>query len=316
LLLIVLLIVTAVVFLHRQAISDWIELYDYTPPSAISALAADTTMTASAKHLFYLNHPKIAEASSFGTYCKEQEQAIVLGCYHAGEHGIFLLSIASKSELHGVMQVTAAHEMLHAAYERLSAGEKASLDTQLESFYSHGLHDANIKAEIDAYRKTEPGELDNEMHSIFATEVKDLPSSLEAYYRRYFSNRQAIVAQAEHYQEAFRSRETAVKQYDAQLAVLKAKITAGQQSLVQQAATLRAQRAQLNQERASDNVNGYNAAVRTYNQRVETYNTDLASLKAQINQYNAIVVKRNASVLEEQQLAKELSGQSLPSAQP
>lgn len=310
-----LLALTGVLMWQRQAVSDWIMLFDYTPPAAVSSLAKQTTMTSSAEHLFYLNKPMIATKENFGSHCKNIEKTIVLGCYHGGQSGIFILQVTDTSELHGVMQVTAAHEMLHAAYDRLSSSEKQRIDTLLQNYYDHGLKDAAIKAEIDAYRSSEPKELKNEMHSIFGTEVAQLPTALETYYARYFSNRQAVVAQAEQYQQAFRSREAAVKAYDAQLARLQQRINANEATLQARLQELRQLRAKLEAYRSAGNISQYNALVPSYNSLARSYNSLLATTRNQIVEYNNIVVKRNALVVEEQQLVNQLSGSNLSSVE-
>lgn len=314
LLLLFLLVLLGVTWWQRQAIADWIRLYDYTPPATITQLAQQTTMTDRAKHLFYINKPIIADKSQFSGYCKQQEQAIVLGCYHSDEDGIFLLRIDPRSQLHGVMQVTAAHEMLHAAYDRLSPSQRAKVDRELEDFYAHGLQDKSVKAEIDSYKKTEPHSVVNEMHSIFGTEVAHLPADLEQYYTEYFTNRQAVVAQARQYQQAFRSREQAVDRYDKQLARLKQQIEQHQTELLQQAASLKQRNQQMRAMRQRGDIAGYNAAVPGYNQAVDAFNSLLATAKQEIVQYNKIVKQRNALVVEEQQLAQQLSGSDLPAA--
>ncbi len=313
--LLVLLSLVAGVFWQRQAIRDWIQLYGYEPPANIASLAKQTTMTDKAEHLFYLNKPIVASKSAFANYCTNQEQTIVLGCYHSGQDGIFILQIAANSELGGVMQVTAAHEMLHAAYERLAPDEKNRLNELLQNFYDSGLKDKAIKSEVDAYRKTEPGQLLNEMHSIFGTEVAKLPSALQRYYGQYFTNRSSVVIQAERYQSAFRKRELAVKRYDQQLTNLQAVIDSNQGVLTAKAAQLQTARLQLEKDRASGNISAYNAAVPAYNQAVRSYNSLLETTKRQIVQFNTIVTKRNALVVEEQDLVKQLSGDSLPAAQ-
>lgn len=315
LLLVAILGLVGAVFWQRQAISDWIQLYGYEPPTRIVALADQTTMTNSAEHLFYLNKPVVASKTAFADFCTNPEQTIVLGCYHGGQDGIYILSIANSSELNGVMQVTAAHEMLHAAYERLSPDEKSRINKLLQAYYDNELKDLAIKAEVDAYRKTEPGQLLNEMHSIFGTEVANLPAGLETYYTRYFSNRQAVVAQAESYQAAFRKREAQVKKYDAQLNDLQAEITRNEALLSAEGKDLQRARAQLDASKSSGDIASYNAAVPAYNNAVRSYNTLLEKTRQQINTYNAIVAKRNALVVEEQDLVKQLSGESLPGAQ-
>jgi hypothetical protein len=311
--LVLLLAVFGAVIWQRTAIGDWFRLYGYHPSAAITALADETTMTPDARHLFYINRPAIDDKTMFASKCTTQEKAIVLGCYHDGENGIYILSISSKSELNGVMQVTAAHEMLHAAYARLSTSEKTKIDRELQDYYDHGLTDKSIKADVDSYRSSEPGQLLNEMHSIFGTEVAKLPAPLEQYYSRYFTNRQAVVKQAEKYEAAFRSRETAVKHYDTQLTSLKTTIKKEQSDLSKKGAKLDSQRAQVDRYRAQRNYSAYNAGVVSYNALVNQYNDELAQLKSDIHAYNDIVNKRNALVLEEQELVQELNG-NLPAA--
>ncbi len=311
------LLIGAIVALlwQRQAVSDWLVLAGYQPPAAVAALAADTTMTPEAKHLFYLNKPEISDKAEFSKFCSEREHSLVLGCYHGGESGIYLLNIADSSELGGVMEVTAAHEMLHAAYERLSGDERDAVDKQLQDYYDNGLTDKAIKAEVDAYRSSEPDALLNEMHSIFGTEVAKLPPGLAVYYEQYFTDRQAVVSEAERYQDAFRSRQAAIKRYDEQLSRLHAQITDYQKELEQQGSRLDTMRGAMERDRASSNIRGYNAQVPIYNALVNEYNDLRAKLKQKIAEYNALVEKRNAIVLEEQQLIEQLSGSTVPSAQ-
>jgi chromosome segregation ATPase len=44
-----------------------------------------------------------------------------------------------------------------------------------------------------SYATTEPGERDNELHSIFGTEVASLSPELEAHYAKFFSDRSKVV---------------------------------------------------------------------------------------------------------------------------
>ncbi len=300
---------------QRQAVSDWLVLAGYQPPAEVAALAADTTMTPEAKHLFYLNKPEIADKTEFSKFCSEREQSIVLGCYHGGESGIYLLHIADSSELGGVMEVTAAHEMLHAAYDRLSGSERETVDNQLKDYYDNGLTDKAIKAEVEAYRKSEPDSLLNEMHSIFGTEVAKLPPGLSAYYEQYFTNRQAVVREAERYQDAFRSRQATIKRYDEQLSRLHAQITDYQKELEREGSRQDTMRGAMESDRARSDIKGYNEQVPVYNELVNQYNALRLKLKQKIAEYNAIVEKRNAIVLEEQQLIEQLNGSTVPSAQ-
>lgn len=53
------------------------------------------------------------------------------------------------------------------------------------------------------YARTEPGERDNELHSIIGTEVQNISEELEAYYARYFSDRQVVIGLHDSYDSRF-----------------------------------------------------------------------------------------------------------------
>jgi len=303
--------VGAVLYTQQQALIDWWKLRGYAAPAAVAQLATDATMTDQARHLLYVNHPQITGGSTFTSQCPVGgEKTVVLGCYLTNDHGIFIYDV-TDIRLDGVEQVTAAHEMLHAAYDRLSKKERSDVDALLMDYYQTGLTDQRIKDTIEAYKKSEPNDVVNEMHSIFGTEVAELPQALEDYYTQYFTDRHVVTDRTAKYQNEFTSRQKQVADYDAQLAALKTQIDDDERQLTAQKAALEAQSAQLNAQRTAGNIDQYNAAVASYNRAVNTYNTLLAAAKKRIAQYNTIVDQRNAVVLEEQQLTRAISANSL-----
>lgn len=307
-------IVAALLFLSNQrAVLDWLQLRGYAPSSSVAALASADTMTPQAIHAFYVNRPSIDTKSTFSTHCNfATEQSIVLGCYHGNQQGIYILSV-SDARLQGVEQVTAAHEMLHAAYDRLSSKERAHIDGLLQDFYNKNVSDARVRATIDQYRKTEPNDVVNEMHSIFGTELAQLTPALQTYYSRYFTDRLKVVSYAAAYSNEFTSRQQQVAAYDAELKTLKSTIEANTTELSQEQSSLQSARQQLDAERAS-NPGQYNSDVDSYNARVNAYNAKIAATRELINRYNDIVDKRNALAFEEQQLVQAISGNAVPSA--
>ena len=291
---------------ERQNLTDWWRLRNYTAPPVVAQLATQDSMTSYARKVFYVNQPNIIGGSGFGDSCPNNggEQTIVLGCYHSSQSGIYLLNV-SDPLLSGVEQVTAAHEMLHAAYERLSGSDRQRVDEMLQSYYDHDLHDARILSTIAAYQKSEPHDVVNEMHSVFGSEVKTLPLALENYYKRYFHNRGQVVANADKYQAQFTSRQTIVAQDDAALASLKTKIDNQEADLKTKLNSINNQQAVLVKLR-STNVPAYNAAVPGYNQQVDAYNSEADGVQRYIDQFNQLVISRNKVALEEDQLVKEL----------
>ena len=298
---------------EAQPFSDWLKLRDYQPPADIATLASQTTMTNLGKHLFYINHPVIEGKGQFGNDCPNNggEQTIVLGCYHGVENGIFLFQVTDPT-LEGVEQVTAAHEMLHAAYDRLSKSERNFVDSEVEYVYEHDVHDPRILSEIAGYKRTEPTEVENEMHSVFGTEVANLPAPLENYYKQYFTNREAIVNFANQYQAKFTADNNQVAAYDQQLSQLGSQISTNEATLNGDETGLNQQKAQLSSELAKGDVTDYNQGVGGYNAAVVSYNSLINATRSEINQYNQIVQTRNALATQYNNLTAELNS-NLPS---
>ena len=283
-----------VVFLKAQAITDWWQLRNYTPPAAVSSLAAQDTMTPYSSHVFYVNHPQlVSNVTVFRQDCTTAEQTIVLGCYHPNQAGIFVYNV-SDSRLNGVQQVTSAHEMLHAAYDRLSSKEKNYIDGLLQNYYQNDLKDQRLIDTINSYRQTEPNDVVNEMHSVFGTEAPNLPTALENYYKKYFINRAAVVAFAQSYESEFTNRKAQIEAYDQQLTQMKQDIVSLEATLSTQSSQIDADRAKLDTERSAGQVDAYNASVASFNREVDAYNAGVKKLQNEIASYNALVEQRNS----------------------
>jgi len=303
-----------VIYFNAQALTDWWQLRGYTPPPTVTSLAGQDAMTAYSKHVFYVNHPNIESSSvQFRKDCSENEQTIVLGCYHSDQRGIYIYDV-QEPRLAGVEQVTAAHEMLHAAYDRLSGKDKSDVDSMLMDYYKTGLQDQRIKDTIDAYKKTEPNDLVNEMHSIFGTEVANLPTPLEKYYEKYFTNRQVVASFAASYQGEFTSRQDQIKADDAQLDQMKSRIDSQENTLNAQLAQINSDRQRLDSLRSSGQVAQYNAGVTPFNAEVRSYNNGVAALRSDIDAYNQLVQARNAIAQELTSLDKALDTRLVPQA--
>jgi len=283
-----------VVWWQWHALYDWWRLHGYSPPVAISTLVSQDAMTSYGKHLFYINHPQLVTGvNGFRKDCPESEQTIVLGCYRPNEDGIYVYNVQDP-QLQGIQQVTAAHEMLHGAYDRLSAKDRNYIDGLLNDFYNNDEHDQRIIDEINLYKKTEPNSVTNEMHSVFGTEISSLPAPLETYYQKYFSNRGAVTAFANGYQGEFTSRTNQINADDAQLASLKSQISTQEQSLTDQLNQINTDKARLDSLRNSEQIDAYNSGVTSFNNEVDAYNSGVARLQSDIASYNSLVASRNA----------------------
>lgn len=290
-------------FVKRQAIFDWWKLRDYTPSARIVELANSTTLTDSGKHLFYVYHAELQGSEAFNTSCDFSEQSIVLGCYVSGQ-GIYIFDVKDE-RLKGIHEVTAAHEVLHAAYERLNTQERSRIDELTQQTFNQ-LENERIKKTVESYRERDPSIVANELHSILATEVDELPTELETHYAKYFTNRKAVVNYSKQYEQAFSERENRIKEIQQKLESLKNQIDANEKSLAQTKEDLAAQFSNLESQRSSTEANTFNARVRAYNGQVQRYNVQVQQSYALIDQHNALVAEYNKIVGEEKELIQAI----------
>ncbi|HEX8182352.1 MAG TPA: hypothetical protein VF575_02005 [Candidatus Saccharimonadales bacterium] len=305
-LLFTLLAVIIVGFWQQQAIRDWMRLYNYQPAASISQLANQLQFTPQARKLFYVNHPQLEDRTAFNAACsKDDEHTIILGCYHPVDRGIYIYKV-TDARLTGVSQVTAAHEMLHAAYDRLSGRERQRVDTMLQDFYQNKLQSERIKTIIGAYTKSEPNDVVNEMHAIFGTEIVELPGELETYYQQYFQDRSVVTAYAATYQAEFTSRQTQVSSYDKDLQILRQQIDANKIKLETQESKISVLRSQLETSRNAGDIATYNQYVPIYNAQIDAYNNLITMTKSSVARYNQLVQDRNAVALQVADLARSI----------
>jgi hypothetical protein len=306
LVLVLLLGANAAIVWQRQAIGDWLRLRNYQAPNQVVQLAEATAMTDYGSHLFYINHPQLEGKEAFNMHCADRdEETAVLGCYHGDRLGIYVYDVQDK-RLAGVQEVTAAHEMLHQAYDRLGGRERQRVNKLLQDFYDNQLADDDIRTKIDSYRSQKDAVISDEMHSILGTEVRKLPRGLETYYRQYFSDRSRVITYSEAYQGEFKRRKQLVADYDSQLASLKTQIDANKSDLDARAKALKTKEAEINQDIANRDSLEYQADVASYNSQVTAYNAKITATRKLIDSYNSIVAARNDIAVEEQQLQQAL----------
>jgi chromosome segregation ATPase len=276
----------------------------------VQQLAKRDTMTSSAQRVFYINHPNIeSDVSQFRNDCHENEKTIILGCYHSNQAGIFVYNVTDP-RLAGVQEVTSAHEMLHAMYDRLSRSEKKDVNSMLQNYYNNGLHDQRIIDTINSYKQSEPKDLVNEMHSIFGTEIANLPTPLEKYYSRYFINRNAVTSYAAAYQGEFSRREDQLKTYESQLKTLKTQIDNVEQSLNSQQTKIESDRAELDSLKAEGRIAEYNSKVASFNNEVDDYNVLVQRTRTNIRTYNELVDQYNSLAHELASLEKAIDSRT------
>lgn len=301
--LILVVAVAAGIFIQRQYIRDYYVVQTASQQPESTAIAGRLALTGEAEFLYRASQPLVEPAASFNESCKNvsHEHSIVLGCYT--RQRIYIFDVDDE-RLDGVKEVTAAHELLHAVYERLDSSQKVGLNRQLVAT-ADSIEDQRLKDTIAEYKRSDPTQYENELHSILGTEIAVLPTVLEEHYRQYFTDRAKIVGYAKQYEGAFTELEDQIKKYDAELRDLRLQKESLEASLQSRQANLEASRQRLDLLRDSDPA-AYNAAVPAYNAEIQAYNQTIARLKTLVEEYNQIVEKRNALAATQNDLAKQL----------
>jgi cell division protein FtsB len=300
---------------NRTVVADQYRLIGYSPPANIAALSANIGFSDEGQRYFYASHPAIEDKTAFNAACNNTEvHAMVLGCYV--DYNIYVYNV-TDTRLDGVQEVTAAHEMLHAAYDRLSDDEKSDVDGMLQREYDSLSGDADFKERFSVYNSLSQADKLNELHSIFGTEFASLSSELESYYKQYFKDRGVVTTYYASYQSQFdslkkqqdalktqidslkREIDETEKQYDADRNALNSDIQAFNQRASSGGYS---SQSQFNADRA-----GLVARSSALNQTANTINAKIAAYNDAIRQYNELSIQT-------QNLQNSLDSNSVESA--
>jgi chromosome segregation ATPase len=289
------LVAAAFLLVNRQHVIDQVAVWQYQPNGQITALAERASMNDRGKFYFYASQPALEEAQEFNQKCDRKEQSTaILGCY-AGRF-IYIYNVTDE-KLDGIREVTAAHEMLHAAYDRLTGDERTNIDKLLTAEYETLKNDEKLAERMAFYARTEPGERNNELHSVIGTEVANVNPALEEYYKRYFVDRSKIVSLHDKYESVFNNLQSRAENISAELAELGDSIEADSVDYNKQVN-------QLNQD-----IQTFNASADSggFSSQAE-FNAARNSLVERANQLDAMRDEISGKVAQYETLRKELLG--------
>lgn len=271
---IALLAAAAFLLLNQQYVKDQISVFSYKPNSTVQSVENRIDFTAKGKFYFYATQPEVDGSDTFNADCPRQETGNpILGCYSNGR--IYVYDV-TNTELNGIEEVTAAHETLHAVWERTSDSEKARIGALLQDEYKKLSGDADLTARMDYYQRTEPGQFINELHSILGTEQANLSPELETYYKQFFNDRQKVVALHEKYNSVFTGLKT-------QSTTLYTELTTLRDSIDTRTAQYNADIKQLSADIASFNTRANNGDFTS----ISSFNSERAALVARSDQIDA-----------------------------
>ena len=297
----------------------------YQPSSPkIEQLALATTMTPEAQQLFYQQDPKIQPKEKFRSFCRkasqDPEKTIILGCFTSnGYTGSIVIQSISDPRLQGMMEVVAAHEMLHAAYHTFSPQDRQRLEPKLRKA-ARRVTDTNLLSILEAYEDGDPEIYVNELHSHLGTQLNDLGDpDLEEHYQQYFSDRQRVVAFAKRSRKELNQLEAQAEQLKPEIDALKLDLESEESILLRSMedlklsvdriermrSDLQALRQQVEalidrgdaslvsqfereQERFNAEVRQYNAQVQAHREQVDQYHQQFDTYEQKISEYNQL----------------------------
>src|SRR5690606_37805998 len=150
------------------------------PPSTrIEQIADELQLSETGRRIFFASRPQIDAANDFQQHCPI-EGDVVLGCY--GGQRLYVYEV-TDDRLAGTIEATAAHELLHAFYDRLSPERAARID-QLVAAYVEALPaDDENRRVVEGYPEAQRAD---EWHSRIGIGYEQLPAALEEHYAQVF----------------------------------------------------------------------------------------------------------------------------------
>lgn len=300
----ILLVACAVlVIVYRQFVVDLITVWQFKPSNNISAIVTRDSMNDYGKFLFYASRPQLESSQHFNTVCSRKEKTTsVLGCYNNGQ--IYIYNV-TDTRIDGIKEVTSAHEMLHAAYERMNSTDKIKVNELVESEYKKLKNDKDFAELIAFYDRNEPDQRDNELHSIIGTSVVDIDPALEAHYKKYFSNRQAVVTLYVKYNGVFKDLADRSTVLSEQLNNLAKTINDRSNQYNIDVKTLDSDITTFNDRAASGDFvsqNQFYSERATLSRRIANLDATKSSIDSDIDKYNSTLAEYNTISTQSKQL--------------
>lgn len=167
---------------NAVSLGDWWHALVSEPSAEAVKLANSAGMNDTGAKLFYRFEPQVVNQAELDAKCTANK----LGC--AEGQSIYILNY-NNGRQYNQSVVTAAHEMLHVAWSRLSDEEIESITPLIEQ----ELRRPDTKVIKDKLAGYPEADYINEAHSFLGTELDDLSEELQRHYQQYFDNRTVVV---------------------------------------------------------------------------------------------------------------------------
>ena len=211
-----------IAYTYRGDIQDHFLASSFESSERVELIRSEIELTPTGDRVFLASQPTIGGREDFNHWCAgvdHTEEGHVLGCF--ADRRIRLFEVTDE-RLTGVVETTAAHELLHATWVRMSADERAQLSQTLIAEYDAlAAIDEDFKQRMSVYESLSRPAFANELHSVFGTEVRTLSPELEAHYERWFTDRDVIVDWYDGYHGVFTELKAEANRLSAELEALR-----------------------------------------------------------------------------------------------
>lgn len=311
--LVVALALSVAIWLNHQYLVDAISVWRYQPSSEVARIVDETQLSDKGKFIFYAVHPQVNDREKFNQVCEHKESGTaILGCYV--NNRIYIFNVTDE-RLDGIKEVTAAHELLHAAYERLSSGERSKVDKLVDAEYKKLSDEDKFAERMAFYARTEPGERNNELHSIIGTEVTTISPELEEHYSKYFEDRAAIVALHDQYDSEFTALANQAEQLSRQLDQLRDQIKAATNKYATSTDRLSTDIEEFNRKARGGGFatpTEFNNERQALLNRVADVRAERDSINAMVDRYNKLREQYNSVATQSNDLYKSINSNLAP----
>ena len=289
---------------------DYIKSFAYQSTPEMDEIIKNLDLTGRGERILKATNPNLDSRETFNEKCDSHKvEVYVLGCYLTGDDMIHLYNVDTK-ELNGVKESTAAHELLHAVYNRLPFWEKSSLNNEMQKVYDSLDEKNEIKTSLELYKSDD---FYDELHSRLGTEMKTLPDSLEKHYAAIFNDQDKVVDFYDNYSETFKKLEQDLKTIEEKLEKLNTTIDEENARLTSVAADLNKRIDDYNQRVSSGNYSSISAA-RAEGDKLQSernkLNSDYDKLNETITEYNNLINEYNKSVIRTNQIYSSINSNS------
>ncbi|MBQ3325855.1 hypothetical protein IJG79_01750 [Candidatus Saccharibacteria bacterium] len=305
----VLVLLGVFIYLNRITIYDWVLAMSYHAPQEVTEVQNKISLTDRAGLIFAATHPSLEDREAFNKNCDSHTTEVsVLGCYAAGQ--IHIYNIQSP-ELNGVIESTAAHELLHAVWERMKDSDKSKIGKALMDVYNDSKYHDLLDSDLSSY---DSADRVDELHSRIGTEIADLPDILEQHYARYFKNQDEVVSYYDKYITPFRELDEEIRELEQELEKTNKEIDEKSSEYYKRAELLSGEIDEFNKCARTEGCFANNSSFIARRNELLGAQSSLEDLFNQtnevVNYYNNLVVEYNSHILRGQELEKAMNSNS------